>query len=227
VDEKPRLFGLAVPDFVEQPFKTLPESCKTPYDYHKLFLDDNFVDEMVRTSQLYAIRKDRAEVHQKITNDSIRTSIAIMHMTGYLTPSNRRMYWEHREDTMNPFVRKAMSRNTFVDIISNSYFVESVIPDPNDKFWKVRPLFKQINKSAKTYFKQPQNVSIDEGMIKYFGPHPLKQYMRGKPVRFGYKVNILFTHSEQLLYTHIHINSAHAATFMCLSKKGKIDCKLF
>lgn len=25
----------------------------------------------------------------------------------------------------------------------------------------------------------------DEGMVKYFGLHPAKQFIRGKPVRFG------------------------------------------
>jgi hypothetical protein len=199
VDEMPRLFGLAVPDFVDQPLKTLPDNCRTPYDYHKLFLDDEFVDEMVRTSRLYAVRKNKPEVQQKITNNSIRTSVAVMHMTGYLTPSNRNMYWEQREDTMNSFVRKALSRNMFIDIIQHSYFVDSVTPDSNDRFWKVRPLFKQINKTAKAYVKQPRNVSIDEGMVKYFGPHPLKQYMRGKPCRFGYKVSITFYMQQSMI----------------------------
>jgi hypothetical protein len=77
VDEMPHLFGLAVPDFVDQPLKTLPDNCRTPYDYHKLFLDDNFVDEMVRTSRHYAIRNNKPEVQQKITNNSIRTGMAV------------------------------------------------------------------------------------------------------------------------------------------------------
>jgi hypothetical protein len=85
-------------------------------------------------------------------------------MTEYLTHSNRNMHWEQREDTMNPFVRKALSRNMFIDIIQHSYFVDSVAPYSNDWTWKVRSLFKQIKKTAKAYVKQPQNVSIDEGI---------------------------------------------------------------
>ena len=32
-----------------------------------------------------------------------------------------------------------------------------------------------------------QSVSIDESMVPYFGRHGCKQYMRNKPVKFGYK----------------------------------------
>jgi hypothetical protein len=162
-------------------------------------LDDKFLDEMVRVSKLYAVRKGRMEVEPKLTHNTMRTSIAVMYMTGYLCPSNRRMYWEQREDTMNSFVKKAISRNLFTSIIQNTSFVDRITPDPSDKFWKVRPLFQQLNKTAKAYVRQSQNVSVDEGIIKYFGPHPLKQYMKGKPHRFGYKVWILATAEGELL----------------------------
>lgn len=32
-----------------------------------------------------------------------------------------------------------------------------------------------------------ENLSVDESMIKYFGRHPAKQFIMGKPVRFGYR----------------------------------------
>jgi hypothetical protein len=189
---KPSIFGMSVPDFQTQPMKTLPTECETPYDFYKLFMDDDFVEKLVKASRLYCIRKNRAEVLPKLTSNNFRVSQAIMYLTGYLTPSNRRMFWEKREDTENMFVRKAMSKNTFNIIIANSYFVERVDPDPGDRFWKVRPLFDQLNQSAKQWVRHPERVAIDEGMIKYYGPHPLKQFMRGKPHRFGYKVIFWF-----------------------------------
>lgn len=189
-DSKPMMFGMAVPDFREQPLKPLPDGCETPYDFFTLFMPDSFVDNMAEVSKRYAVRKGKPELQHKLTSNNIRISHAIMYMTGYISPSNRRMYWEEREDTRNTFVKNAMSRNTFGEVVRHTYFVDSVIPDPEDKFWKVRPLFDQLNSTAKLYVRQPERVSIDEGMIKYFGPHPLKQFMRGKPHRFGYKVRI-------------------------------------
>ncbi len=37
--------------------------------------------------------------------------------------------------------------------------------------WKVRHLFDLINDCAKMWVKHPRDGSIDEGMVKYFGPH--------------------------------------------------------
>jgi hypothetical protein len=92
-----------------------------------------------------------------------------------------------------------MSRNQFSDHVRFTYFLATVDPDPNDKFWKVRPLFDQLNQTAKQLITQTENVSVDEGMVKYFGPHPLKQYMKGKPHRFGYKIWILASAEGEML----------------------------
>ena len=131
---KPKIFGMSVPAFGKQPLKQIPPKCNTPYDFHKLFVPDEFVDEVARLSQLYAGRKGRHEDIQKLTHSNIRLSHAIMYMTGYISPSNRRMYWELREDTMNTLVRKAMPRNTFDAVIRLTYFTESTEPDPEDRY---------------------------------------------------------------------------------------------
>jgi len=126
-DAVSNMFGMAVPELEEQPMKTLPEDCRTPYDFHKLFVSDEFVNEVVEISRSYAMKKDRPEVAAKLTNNSVRISIGIMHMTGYLTPSNRRMYWETREDTGNSLVKSIMSGNCFADIIRHTHFTDQVL----------------------------------------------------------------------------------------------------
>lgn len=196
---KPSNFGSAVPDFQLQPLKDLPESCDHPYDFFCLFISDEFVDMLVNNSRLYAVRKNRPEIISKITSNNLRLTHAIMYMTGYITPSNGRMFWEEREDTRNLLVKKYMSGKIFTMLISNTYFVETATPDPADRFWKVRPLFVHLNQSAKKWVRQPERVSVDEGMVKYFGPHPLKQYMKGKPHRFGYKIWVLASAEGELL----------------------------
>jgi len=63
----------------------------------------------------------------------------------------------------------------------------------------VRLLFNHLNRTVKQFVKHPKKVSIDEGIIKYFGPHPCKQFNRGKPLRFGYKVWIMASDTGELL----------------------------
>ena len=196
----PNIYGMSVPDFRAQPQKYVPDDCETPYDFFCLFVDNEFVDKITASSKLYAGKKNRPGEAAKITHDSMRCSHAIMFLTGYLTPASCRMYWELREDTMNPLVRKAMPRDDFIQVVANTHFVDTEEPDPKDRFWKVRPLFTEVNSKSKQYITQTENVSIDEGMVKYFGPHPLKQFIRGKPTRYGYKIWILATNDGRLLH---------------------------
>ncbi|KAK9700380.1 Transposase IS4 [Popillia japonica] len=53
--------------------------------------------------------------------------------------------------------------------------------------YKVRPLMNLLNRNFQEWGVFHKDLSIDEAMIKYFGHHPPKQFIRGKPVRFGFK----------------------------------------
>ncbi len=129
----PAGFGKKIPAFQPQPLSVLPPGCTTPLDFFKLFVDDRFVDKVVDYSLLYASRKNKPEVQRFITANAIRTSHAVMFLTGYLMPSNRAMFWEVREDTGNTFVKKAISRDNFIKIISCTYFVDGNKKDENDR----------------------------------------------------------------------------------------------
>lgn len=52
----------------------------------------------------------------------------------------------------------------------------------------MRPLFEHFNKAFLDLAQPlPMAWAIDEAMEPYYGHHGLKQFIRGKPVRFGYK----------------------------------------
>ncbi|XP_068232117.1 piggyBac transposable element-derived protein 3-like [Palaemon carinicauda] len=61
--------------------------------------------------------------------------------------------------------------------------------NPADKFAKVRPFLDILNKNYLSYSKVfgPSTISIDESVIPYFGRHPTKQFICGKPIRWDYK----------------------------------------
>jgi hypothetical protein len=86
-------------------------------------------------------------------------------------------------DTQHAYVKKAMTRDTFRTVTCYTYFTEPEEQDLSDPFWKVRPLFNEINTTAKQLVQQTEYVSVDESMVRYFGPHPLKQAIREKPER--------------------------------------------
>ncbi|CAG4993615.1 unnamed protein product [Parnassius apollo] len=53
--------------------------------------------------------------------------------------------------------------------------------------FKVRPLCNLIQRNFCQWGVLHENLSVDESLIKYFGCHPAKKFLRGEPVRFGYK----------------------------------------
>jgi hypothetical protein len=51
----------------------------------------------------------------------------------------------------------------------------------------MKPLINRIKKNFQQFGVFHVNLSIDESMIEYYGKHPAKQFIHGKPYRFGYK----------------------------------------
>jgi len=60
--------------------------------------------------------------------------------------------------------------------------------DTSDRFAKVRPLLTLLNERCLVFYPLEQYLSIDGTRVPYFGRHFSKQFMRSKPVRFGYKL---------------------------------------
>ena len=86
-----------------------------------------------------------------------------------------------------------MSRNRFEEILSFIHLADNANLDKGDKFAKVTPFVKLINKKCVKNFPSKEQVAVDESMIPYFGRHSAKQYIMNQPIRFGYKVWVIAT----------------------------------
>ena len=68
------------------------------------------------------------------------------------------------------------------------HLVDNITIDKNNRLVKVRQ-YKNIYKRLFSQFGVfTKNLSIDEEMGLYFGRSALKQYIRGKPIKFGMKL---------------------------------------
>ena len=56
---------------------------------------------------------------------------------------------------------------------------------------KVEPLYDLLNKKIQQFGIVHEDLSIDESMVPYYGRHSCKQFIRAKPIRFGYKLWVL------------------------------------
>jgi len=68
------------------------------------------------------------------------------------------------------------------------YFADSTKPNLTDKMWKLRPLMSLLKPNFQAAFRPTKHLDYDESMIAYYGRYGCKQFIRKKPIRFGYKV---------------------------------------
>lgn len=73
-----------------------------------------------------------------------------------------------------------------------------------DKLFKLRPLIAMLKEKFSTQFIPSVHLNFDECMVKYYGKHSAKQFIRGKPIRFGYKVWSLNTSNGYLVNFDIY-----------------------
>lgn len=59
--------------------------------------------------------------------------------------------------------------------------------DTTDKMFKLHPIMNMLNEKFKQWCIFHIYLSINEAMERYFGRHSAKQFIRGKPITFGFK----------------------------------------
>ena len=153
----------------------------------ELLYNDDIIKFIVDMTNLYALQRNHT---LNVTCDEIRVYIAILLLTGYLTPKYMRMLWEVKSDTHNKLVASSIRRNRFFEIQQYLHLCDSTSLPPNDKFGKVREYFTKLNATFTAHFKKAgsSHISIDETIVPYYGRHGTKQHIHGKPIRFGYKL---------------------------------------
>ena len=126
-----------------------------------------------------------------MTIKKFKSSLAIL--SGYNELPRQEMYWEKQEDTYNTLPASLLSENEFEDCKKYLHLCDNNARGPSDKFAKMRPLFDAINKTFLINYQPSQHVSTDESMVPYFCRDGEKQYIHGKPIKFGCKLWVMAT----------------------------------
>ncbi|ERL88659.1 hypothetical protein D910_06043 [Dendroctonus ponderosae] len=97
-------------------------------------------------------------------------------------------------------VSKSMSRNRLEHILSNIHCCDNNNLNKSDKFSNIRPLFDKLNSRFLHIAPMEPFHCVDEAMVPYFGIHGCKQFIRGKPLRYGYKLWVGATASGYIVW---------------------------
>ena len=86
-----------------------------------------------------------------------------------------------------------MARGRFLEILQNIHFDDNqkeLLPkdsDEHDRAWKLRLLFNHIEKHFQEALQPECHQSIDEHTCKFKGKSIMRQYMKNKPIKWGFK----------------------------------------
>ena len=157
-----------------------------PVNCFEYFFDEEVCQYLASMSTKYAL-VDKGIHGIDITLSDVKCFLGILLLSGYLGVPRWRMLWEVSSETFNACVSNAMRRTQFENIKRFFHCSDNATLNTGDKFAKVRPLMAMLNDRYLSYASLEENLCVDESMAPYFGRHGAKQYIRGKPVRFGFK----------------------------------------
>lgn len=160
---------------------------KTPFETWNLFFTEEMVNTITFQTMLYAGR-DKGDHNFQVMSDEIYQILGVILLSGYHKIPKERDFWSTQPDLQVPFVSKEMTRNRYLKIKQYLHVADNQNLEAGNKVAKVQPLYDAFNKQLKQFGILHSLLSVDESMVPYKGLHSIRQYMKDKPVKFGYKL---------------------------------------
>ncbi|XP_033946515.1 piggyBac transposable element-derived protein 3-like [Pseudochaenichthys georgianus] len=162
-------------------------SLHTPLEYFQKFVSKGMIQALVTNTNEYSFQKNGTSINTN--TKEIEKLIGMYLKMGLVQMSGVRMYWE--TDTRYSPVSDVMARNRFQYLLTSLHFVNNLTVsemEKKDKLWKVRPWLNTFREKCLQVVPEEHN-SVSEMVIPFKGKFSsIKQYMRGKPNPWGFKV---------------------------------------
>ena len=159
---------------------------KDPYDIF-VMLTKNVFEIICKETIRYARQKN--DNNFECSEEDLKLFSAVLILSGHRTYPRQTLYWSTDPNFECSFVRNSITKNRFKEIKKYLHFNNNdAIPENcQDRCYKIRPLLDIFNENFQQFGYFGSRYSVDEKIVEYFGKHPMKQYIRGKPIRFGFK----------------------------------------
>lgn len=158
-------------------------SAVTNFDY---LIDKILCPESIK----YAIQNGNVYA---VSKSEMKAFLGMNYVMGYHVLPTIRSYWSTQPDMGVPFIANIMPLSRFEEIRRNLHFSDNQNqPDRTspeyDRAYKIRPVMNHFNISFQKAMNNTKSQSIDEHMIKFKGHNIMKQYVKNKPVKWGFKL---------------------------------------
>ena len=127
------------------------------------------------------------------TNDELAAFLCINILMGINRLPAMKDYWSVEEGLGNPLIQKAMKRARSWETLQNMYFADKLqnLPPRNseqyNRVWKLQPLFDHLLKNFREAIQPESPQLIDEHRCKFKGKSLMRQYMKNKPINWGFR----------------------------------------
>ena len=96
-------------------------------------------------------------------------------------------YWSRDKCIGNEKIQNVMTRTRFQSILQNLHFSNNDNDDKNGESYKIRPVIKHLNKTFAESLSNSPFQSVDKHMCKLNNRSSMKQYVKNKPIKWGFK----------------------------------------
>ena len=97
-------------------------------------------------------------------------------------------------------IQNKMTGNRFCEILQDLHFADNRKDDKTDKTFKMRPVIDHLNSKFSEVLSNYSEQGIDEHMVKFKGRSGMKQYIKSKPMKLGFKFWFLCSSKSGCLY---------------------------
>lgn len=166
------------------------EELGLPIVYFEHFFSDDLWEAMVNFTNSHSTVASSGTKFVNVDVDELKSFFGIWMYMGVMSAGSTRDYWS--TETSVPQVSSVMSYNRFSQIRASLRFYDKAEEDEldqSDRYRKVSFLIDHIRKKCQG-LEQETHFSIDEVMVPYKGTFAggLRQFIKDKPHRFGFKM---------------------------------------
>ena len=146
---------------------------------------DKLVTLIVAETNHYAQQKGR----NFVTNAAkMKAFLGMNYIMGVNKLPTIHHYWESDDYVGNEGIRNVMPGECFKEILQSIHFANnSKSNKESDKGCKICPLIDHFNKVFPEAMSDDSEQTIDEQMVKFKGRSSMKQYVKNKPIKWGFK----------------------------------------
>lgn len=169
---------------------------RSPFDYFRYDFSDDILELIVEQTNLYSVQRHPDNVSMNLTLKELKVFMGLWIFMGICSLPCYHDYWSG--PTRVPLVAEAMRHSRFKLIRARLHFADNTAEDnTGDALRWVRPLVSHIQNKCKALDQHTNQYSIDESVIRYKGKKAgnLRQYVKNKPHKWGYKAFVLTSSS--------------------------------